>query len=135
MSEMPEKYNGTQADPTPTEKDGEKTFTQEDVNRIVSERLNREKERMSSDFEQKEKDFNLKVMKYEAERLFEKDNMPLELLEFMDFTDKERFNKMYNVLKRHIIRPGISVKNSGGIHSATAKTGADFSKAFGLKEG
>lgn len=69
----------------------ERTFTQEDVNRIIQERLERERNRSGQSLEEKEKELARRESRIAcAERLAEK-QYPRELLELLDTSDADRF--------------------------------------------
>ena len=66
----------------------ERTFTQEEVNRIVSERLAREREKMApSEADQREKELTALACK----EYINAKGYPAELLEVLDTSDAERF--------------------------------------------
>lgn len=75
----------------------EKTFTQEEVNRIVQERLAKERNRSGQSMEDREKDLLRRENRMTcAERLTEK-QYPKDLLDILDTSDADKF--MQNVEK------------------------------------
>ncbi|MDO5540871.1 MAG: hypothetical protein Q4F83_12520 [Eubacteriales bacterium] len=101
---MENNQNTTQTEGTTTQQTGEgtaaqaeRTFTQEDVNRIVQERLAKERNRSGQSFEEREQDLIRRENRMTcAERLSEK-KYPKELLDILDTSDADRF--MENVEK------------------------------------
>ena len=69
-----------EVDPVPQE--GEKTFTQEEVNRIVSERLSKEKGKINADREasyaKREQELNIRELKLKARESLNEKNLPSE---------------------------------------------------------
>lgn len=135
---MDKNQNATQQTGEGTAPQEERTFTQEEVNRIVQERLAKEKNRSGQTLEERERDLVQRENRMTcAERLAEK-KYPKELLEILDTSDADKF--MENVEKL----AGI------GLHPADAKPiprmvavtpgpnyaayDADFRQAFGLGE-
>lgn len=80
-----------------------KTFTQEEVDKIVEKRLNRERRKYSSllngedpreiEFADREKAVELKELQIEAKATLTEKGLPLEILEHLNYTDKESCNK------------------------------------------
>lgn len=88
---------------------GAKTFTQEDVNRIVSERLAKEKNKGDAAFAEREREFAERERQLaNREALFDlKDQLkemglPNELLTVLNVQDKEALNKALDALKSYI---------------------------------
>lgn len=81
----------------------EKTFTQEEVNRIVQERLNRERKTgaESAGLESREQDLNRRELALTAREILMDKGMPKELADILYFTDKESLNKAVEVLETH----------------------------------
>lgn len=71
MSDM---ENRTQAETQSGE--NERTFTQEEVNRIVSERLNREKEKNATELEKRERELNERERAFNAKQIMDKHKLP-----------------------------------------------------------
>ena len=70
----------------------ERTFTQEEVNRIVSERLAREREKMApSEADQREKELTAREAALACKEYINAKGYPAALLEVLDTSDAERF--------------------------------------------
>lgn len=88
---------------------GEKTFTQEDVNRIVSERLNKEKVKGDAAFAEREHQFaererqlaNREALADLRDQLKEK-GLPDELLPVLNVQDKEALKTALDALQTYV---------------------------------
>lgn len=77
----------------------EKTFTQEEVNKIVEKRLNRERQKFASVLNQddpreaalaeRERAVMARELRIDATETFLKEGLPAELLDLLNYTDKE----------------------------------------------
>ena len=65
-----------------------KMFTQEDVNRIVSERLTREREKLVDD---REKDLKAREARLDCRDYLDSKKYPVKLLDLLDSSDVEKF--------------------------------------------
>lgn len=68
-----------------------KTFTQDEVNSIVSERLKRERESIAKQLEQREKELQAKENVFACKEWLNKNGYPTELTEFFNAENKEDF--------------------------------------------
>jgi len=79
----------------------EKTFTQEDVNRIVQERLNKERSRTNSELEssftQREKELEKREFMMTAKESISRAGLPAELIDVLDKSSPEAFEKALHV--------------------------------------
>lgn len=88
-----------------------KTFTQEDVNRIVQERLSRERERINSMINEDEgirKELTANRLKLDATKELNAAGYPIELVDFVDCADEktckksiEKICKVYELARRN----------------------------------
>lgn len=69
--------------------EGEKTFTQEDVNRIVGKRLAEEKTKSEADLERREKELKQKELDYEMKTALHDKRLPEELKDFLKYSDTD----------------------------------------------
>lgn len=87
----------------------DKLYTQEEVDKIVKKRLGRERNKFektknklinesefSSDLIEREKAVTLKEMKFEYALKVQDEGLPLELVDYIDYSDPENANNSYN---------------------------------------
>ena len=79
-----------------------KTFSQEDVNRIVGERLAKEKAKNESDWQQRERDLQKRELRMTAKEYLNEKNMPVELLDALNYTDEETLQKSVEIIEKFI---------------------------------
>ena len=80
---------GAQQGTTQSEENGGKTFTQEDVNRIVSERLAKEKAKNNTDFIKREQDLQQRELAMRAKELLAEKELPKDLADILRYSDEE----------------------------------------------
>lgn len=113
-----------------------KTFTQEEVNRIVQDRLARERRGTGQTIEERELDLTRRENRMKCAEKLTEAGYPKELLDILDTSNAETF--MENVGKLAAMR--IQAPNAApiprvvGVTPGTLKEGeeADIRKAFGL---
>lgn len=96
---MSEELNPTQQqtqDPTPGASGGERTFTQDEVNRIVSDRLAREREKLTGQAkkDEREKALEAREARLDCREYLDTKGYPaalLEVLEVLDSSDTAKF--------------------------------------------
>lgn len=76
-----------------TQQTGEKTFTQDQVNAIVGERLAKEKTKNEAALVQREQELNRRELKIEAREKLADMGLPLELLDAVDISNRENLDK------------------------------------------
>lgn len=97
---MEENTNQVQGQ-TAVEEQG-KTFSQEDVNRIVGERLAKEKAKNESDWQQREQDLQRRELQMTAKEYLSEKNMPVELLDALNYTDEETLQKSVEIIEKFV---------------------------------
>lgn len=95
--------NITEQQKTESTQEGEKTFTQDEVNRIVEKRLNRERSRFNGLLREedpreaaladREKAVAIKELQADAREALASKGIPAEALELLNYTDKESCDK------------------------------------------
>jgi len=92
---MEDKNMNQNADPAASQGTGEKTFTQEDVNRIVGERLAKEKAKSNgdADFSKREQELEQRELRLTAKEVLTDKGLPVQLLDALNCTDKETMEK------------------------------------------
>lgn len=97
---MEENTNQVQ-EQTAVETEG-KTFSQEDVNRIVGERLAKEKAKNESDWQQREQDLQKRELRMTAKEYLNEKNIPVELLNALNYTDEETLQKSVEIIEKFV---------------------------------
>ncbi len=90
--------------------EGEKTFTQDEVNRIVEKRLNRERSRLNGLLKEddpreaaladRERAVAIKELQADAREALAAKGIPAEALELLNYTDKESCDKSIEAIKK-----------------------------------
>lgn len=86
-----------------TTQTGEKTFTQEEVNRIVQERLARAKAEPSekeTEISAREKAVTERELRLNARDTFMKKGLPVALLDDLDYSDETKMNNTINIIEK-----------------------------------
>lgn len=83
----------------PTE---EKTFTQEELNRIIGERLAKEKAKTEQTLLQKEQELNKRELSLKAKEVLTEKGLPSEFSNILNFSDEESLSKAIDKLQEYI---------------------------------
>ncbi len=133
---------------TPTTPEADRTFTQDDVNRIVGERLSRERERAESEIEaarngyeadfqqrmaEKEKKFQRKEFVLAAKDTLTKSGYPADLIDMLNVENMDALNacieKLDAVAKTKAAAPTTLVRvDSGMAHGAPISSGGEHER-------
>jgi hypothetical protein len=114
-----------------------KTFTQDDVNRIVGERLAKEKANSEKAIQQREQELNKRELDLKAKEILSTKGLPLDILEALNYSDEDSLNKSISIIEKQIKKEE-PVKVTGrepynGTNIVNGKTVLDpIKKAFGL---
>ncbi|MBD5528412.1 MAG: DUF4355 domain-containing protein [Lachnospiraceae bacterium] len=97
---MDEQLNQT-ADPAAGQGTGERTFTQDDVNRIIQERLAKERAKNSgeADLAKREQELARRELHMSAKEMLAEKGLPVQLLDALNCTDKETMEKSIATLE------------------------------------
>ena len=89
------------ADPAAGQETGEKTFTQEDVNRIIQERLAKEKAKNNgdADFAKREQELVQRELHMTAKEMLSEKGLPVQLFDALNCTDKETLEKSISTIE------------------------------------
>ena len=112
----------------------EKTFTQEQVNAIVSERLARERAKLESNIVSREQQLQHREFLLEAKETLQAKGLPASLLDALNTSSKEAFEKSLSLIDEHknTLRP-TPPPYASGTGSANLMGGADILRqGFGL---
>ena len=94
--------NITTGDAGTTPKPENKTFSQDDLNRIVSERLSKERAKAESDIQKREQDLQQREFLLTARTTLTERGLPVELSGFLNLSDPEAFEKGLEILDNYI---------------------------------
>ena len=130
----------TQTQQEKPQESGEKTFTQEDVNRIVGERLAKDRAKSDADLVKREQELTQRELHLTAKEMLSEKGLPKELADILKFSDRETLEKNVSAIGSIIEGcKGDSVKLRGfQPGQSSAVTRADLSgdleirKAMGL---
>lgn len=118
----------------------EKTFTQDEVNRIVQDRLAREKGKGSEELDKREAALNYRERKMNAVDELRKNGLPDYLAETLNLNTDEDFQKSMEAIKRMKgesagVQPGVIGKGSpiGDVGRGYHDDSDQLRGAFGLK--
>ncbi len=116
----------------------ERVFTQDDVNRIVSERLTKERHKLSQEYAFKNAELERRKLDIEIEKELKDNNIPLELKEILKGDDIGTAKKKISIFKDELNRlvdieiakrlKGSTPKQANNISSGDY----DIRQAFGL---
>ncbi len=91
MNETTENTKSTAQETAESATTAVKTFTQEEVNSIVSERLKREKDSINKQFEQRERELEQRENKLDCRQYLTDNGYPLELVEIFNTDNSTDF--------------------------------------------
>lgn len=114
-----------------------KTFTQEDVNRIVQERLAKEKSKTNEDLEKRAAELDMRERKMDAVQKLRENGLPDYLVEALNMETDEAFQKSMEAIKKmkgeSPDASGTVIIGKGNPIGAVTKNNADRLRvAFGL---
>lgn len=140
-------------DPNEADQEGtedQKTFTQDDIDRIVSKRLEKaqkkweletqkqieslkisgmtpeekeeyEKSKLDSKLSQKEKELQVRELKLDAIDMLQSKGLPRELSEILNYSDEESVNKSIDVIEK-VIKKMVEDKNTKTLKGVEVRT-------------
>ena len=85
-------------DQMPVQGAGEKTFTQEDVNRIVQDRLAKDREKASKELGEKEQELARREFRLNSRQKLIDRGYPENILEALNCNSEEAFNKALDII-------------------------------------
>lgn len=78
----------------------QKTFTQEEVNRIVGERLSKERSRSEADLVKRENDLKQRELEMSAREMLAEKGLPKELASVLKYSDTESMTAAVDTIHR-----------------------------------
>ena len=121
--------------------ENEKTFSQEEVNNIVQERLAKEKAKYEKLLEEQKAEYDKRERLYQAKDELNKRGIPAELASLVKLDDEAAYNDSISLLEKnyktvHPSEPlvrGVTPENRGRSTKSTGFSGSDpIKKAMGL---
>lgn len=82
--------------------EGQKTFSQDDVNRIVGERLGKEKSKMDAELAEREQGLAQREFLLSAKTTLADKGLPAELLDALNLSTPEAFEKSLNIFDQYV---------------------------------
>lgn len=113
----------------PTEQ--EKKYTDSDVDKIVSRKINRERERLQklfkeeqevSELELRERNVSMRELKADARDELEKRGLPLRLVDVLDYTDRDTMEKGLDSLETSF-KEAVAFGIKDALRGSTPRTG------------
>lgn len=90
-----------ESDPAPINPtNGEKTFTQEDVNRIIGERLAKERSKSEQELSKREKELQQREMRLTAKEMLSARGLSQDLADALNCADKETLEKSISIVEK-----------------------------------
>lgn len=119
----------------PVQNEGERTFTQDDVNRIVGERLSKEKDRAAAELAKREQDLHARELRITAREKLAEKGLPVELLEALNCTSEEALDKSVNLISEHLKKTAPPIFTGKVPYSPDVKESGDrgIRRAMGLR--
>ena len=123
-----------------TAQEGARTFTQEEVNAIVSKRLNEDRARAGSDLAKREEEITRRELHIKATETLKGKGLPESLLGILDLTSQEGFEKSLSIAEGAIkatpaAQPtGAKVDVGGRTDGSFSRTPDPIRAAMGLKK-
>ena len=141
---MSDSINTTATGGNTTQTQGDnKTFSQDDVNRIIGERLAKEKSKNEADLAKKEQELAQRELALDARELLTSKGLPVELYEALNATSKETLDQSIQLIEKAFSKaksghPNITIKGAspanGGGFDIDAESASDkaIRKTMGL---
>ena len=119
----------------------QKTFTQDDVNRIVGERLSKDRSRNESDFVKRENDLKQRELAMTAREMLAEKGLPKDLADILRYSDEETLKTAIDKIQefRSKENGGYKLLNGGQHRLPEGDNRGDdnehsLKKAFGLTD-
>lgn len=121
------------------EQDRVKTFTQDEVDNLISESLASEKAKYEATFAEKEQNIKKMELRLKAKEMLIDSNIPIELLDVIKFSDEASLDKNISIVKKYFndnSKNGfIKVGAVSDVNRASIPEDNMFAKAMGIIKG
>ncbi|WP_313132789.1 DUF4355 domain-containing protein [Anaerocolumna sp.] len=134
--------NEQNTNPTEGQSQEVKTFTQDEVNKIVGERLAKEKTKLEQAVTLREQELNKRELNLKAKELLTEKGLPLEILEALNYSNEDSLNNSISIIEKQLkkdappivqgrepVRNGVSYSAQNG---SSPSLDNNIRKAFGL---
>lgn len=117
----------------------ERTFTQDDVNKIVQERLAKEKAKYDADFAKRDTELQARELRLKAREVLGEKGLPVELLDALNISSQEAFEQSLAIIEKNMSQPKpepapahTMTVSTGGSHNENVVFEDSIRKAAGL---
>ena len=111
------------------------SFTQEDVNRIVGERLSKERQKLEQELAKMEDELNKKEFQINAAQLLKEKHYPDTLLEALSCSDIESLQKSIGIIEKYFkIKPGFGGYKAPNPAGSFYDADAEIRSAMGINK-
>ena len=116
---------------------GEKTFSQDEVNTIVQERLGREKTKLDTIAAEREQTLAYREFMLEAKETLQTKGLPLSLLDALNTSSKEAFEKSLEILEQNKAKlsPAPEMPPPYASGTGTAPVNGGFDENMAIRQG
>lgn len=120
--------------------EGEKTFTQEEVNAIVSKRLAEDRAKAGTDLAKREQEITQRELRLTATEKINEKGLPIDVLDMLDLSSEETMMKGLDLTEKVLAEkanvPTVAKVSTGGEHNTNGSSSADpIRDAMGLTKG
>lgn len=120
----------------------EKTFSQYELDKIIKDRLAKEKAKTQQQFEKLEKEFHQRELDLHAKQTLKEKELPSEIMDALKFDDIDSFNESIKIIENIITdikvkQSGYTPQGSGSYppgHYAAADADKKLRDAMGIKK-
>ena len=116
----------------------QKTFTQDDVNRIVGERLSKDRSRNEADFVKRENDLKQRELAMTAREMLAEKGLPKDLADILKFSDEETLKTAIDKIQKFRSKEtgGYVLISDHRLPEGEVRENEDYSlrKSFGLTD-
>ena len=120
------------------ERENKKTFSQEELNRIIGERLSKGRSQRETELSEREQELEQKELIFAAKEELSAEGLPIELLEALNISSKKAFTKSFSILREYLDRkvpavtPGFKIGISYDDNAETQGFGNSIFEAMGI---
>lgn len=113
----------------------ERTFTQEEVNTIVQDRLAKEKAKYEKQLSDMQVEVSRREKRLDAQQKLKEKGLPDELIELVNLDNDDAMNTSLELLTRTYRKPGMAGMHVAETHTAGTPTPSGITPASGVSAG